>query len=148
MPPTKSGTRPSSKRRGPAKITAAHKEALALGREQSRHVGAYLDALAANKPKRGRKRTSETIRKQLADVESRLPAATGLKRLELAQAKIDLRRELETVGEKVDLSHLRKNFLKQAKSYGERKGLSYQAWREAGVPVQDLRDAGITRGSR
>lgn len=32
---------------GPGKMSDAHKEALALGREQSRHVANYLNALEA-----------------------------------------------------------------------------------------------------
>lgn len=152
MPPAKRATKATkkaakapAKRRGPAKMTAEHKRALAVGREQSRHVAAYLDALAANKPKRGRKRTPESIRKQLGEVAAKIPTASGVKKLEFAHTRIALERELETLDIKVDLTGLRKNFLKHAKAYSERKGYSYQAWRDAGVSAQDLTDAGITR---
>lgn len=148
MPPTKRATKSTAnrtaKRRGPAKMTKAHKEALAVGREQSRHVGAYLEALEAHKPKRGRKRTPEGVRKRLAEVEAKMPTATGIKKLELAQVKISLQAELDASSVKVDLSQLRRNFVKHAKAYSDRKGISYKAWREAGVSAQDLRDAGIT----
>ena len=33
-----------------------------------------------------------------------------------------------------------------AKGYSERKGISYAAWREAGVPAATLKAAGISRG--
>ena len=36
-------------------MSDAHKEALAEGREQGRAVRRYLEALEANKPRRGRK---------------------------------------------------------------------------------------------
>jgi hypothetical protein len=127
-------------------MTAEHKAALASGREQSRHISAYLDALEAHKPKRGRKRTKDGIQKQLSEVEAKIGSARGIKKLELAQKKIALRAELDTLDVAVDLSGLRKNFLKHAKDYSKRKGITYQAWRDAGVPAQDLRDAGITRG--
>src|SRR4051794_31207587 len=93
MPPSKRPTkRPTAtpKRRGPASMTPAHKQALATGREQARHVGNYLDALEAHKPKRGRKRTLESVSRQLAELEPRLARAAGLKKLQLAQERIAL----------------------------------------------------------
>ena len=152
MPPAKKATRSSSApktggKRGPAKMSPAHKQALAEGREASRHVRAYLEALQANRPKRGRKRTQETVQKQLAEVKAQIGPATGLKKLELAQRRIDLEAELGGFAVKVDLTDLRKNFVKFAKPYAKSKGISYGAWREAGVPAEDLKAAGITRGS-
>jgi len=142
MPPAK-----SARKRGPAKMTDAHKQALAQGREASRHVRAYLEALAANKPKRGRKRTKETVRRQLDEVSAQIGPAVGLRKLELAQRRIDLAAELEAFDVTVDLSDLRRDFLKSARPYAERKGISYSAWREAGVSAEDLKAAGITRAS-
>jgi hypothetical protein len=151
MPPAKkaSGKRNSGKsaKRGPAKMTAAHKQALAEGRAASRHVRAYLEALEANKPKRGRKRTKDTVKRQLDEVKGQIGPATGLRKLELAQRRIDLEAELAAFDVKVDLSDLRKDFVKHAKAYGSRKGISYAAWREAGVSAEDLKAAGITRGA-
>jgi hypothetical protein len=152
MPPAKkaTGSRAPAKtggKRGPAKMTASHKQALADGREASRHVRAYLEALQANKPKRGRKRTKETVQKQLDEVSAQIGPATGLKKLELAQRRIDLAAELEGFAVKVDLSDLRRAFVKHAKPYAKRKGISYGAWREAGVPAEDLKAAGISRGA-
>jgi hypothetical protein len=42
---------------------------------------------------------------------------------------------------------LRKKIIKHAAGYGERKGISYAAWRSAGVSAQDLKDAGIRGGA-
>jgi hypothetical protein len=152
MPPAKKPTSKSApakapRKRGPAKMSASHKQALAEGREASRHVRAYLEALQANKPKRGRKRTRETVQKQLDEVSAQIGPATGLRKLELAQRRIDLAAELEAFAVKVDLTDLRRNFVKHAKPYAKRKGISYGAWREAGVPAEDLKAAGITRGA-
>src|SRR5262245_58454911 len=113
MPPAKksSGKRDAAKngrKRGPAKMTPAHKQALAEGREASRHVRAYLEALQANKPKRGRKRTKDTVQRQLDEVKSQIGPATGLRKLELAQRRIDLEAELAGFSVKVDLTELRK----------------------------------------
>ena len=46
-----------------------------------------------------------------------------------------------------DLSALEKDFVKVAKPYAKRKGISYGAWREFGVSPEVLKKAGITRGS-
>jgi hypothetical protein len=150
MPPAKSGGKRNSakgRKRGPAKMTASHKQALAEGRAASRHVRAYLEALESNKPKRGRKRTKETVARQLDEVKGQIGPATGLRKLELAQRRIDLEAELAAFDVKVDLSGLRRDFVKHAKAYGSRKGISYAAWREAGVPAEDLKAAGISRGA-
>ena len=59
------------KKRGPKAVTAEHKAAMAIGRNESRSVRLYLEALTANRPKRGRKRTAESIAKRLASIEDR-----------------------------------------------------------------------------
>jgi hypothetical protein len=127
-------------------MTPAHKEALALGREQGRAVRHYLEALEAHRPKRGRKRTPETIGKRLGDIEAKLAGADPLSRLQLVQERMDLQAELSVKTEKVDLSELERAFVAVARQYGERKGISYNAWREAGVDAAVLKRAGIGRG--
>jgi hypothetical protein len=129
------------------KMSAQHKAALAEGRAHGRAVREYLDALEESRPKRGRKRTPDSVKKRLAAVETALPDATGVKRVQLFQERRDLRSELDTLGTTVDLSSVEKAFLKAAKPYSENKGISYATWREAGVPTDVLKKAGITRSS-
>lgn len=128
-------------------MSAEHKQALAVGREQGRAVRRYLEALEAHRPKRGRKRTPESIQKRLADIESRLETADPLTRLQLVQERMNLQNELAAKSEAVDLSELETEFVKAARAYGERKGISYGAWREAGVDASVLKRAGIRRGA-
>ena len=45
-----------------------------------------------------------------------------------------------------DISAVEKDFVKVAKSYAKRKGITYGAWREFGVSPEVLKKAGITRG--
>ena len=60
---------------------------------------------------------------------------------------MDLEAELEQLqGGAVDLSDLEADFVKVAADYGARKGISYTAWREAGVDAAVLKKAGIKRG--
>lgn len=127
------------------KMSAEHKAALAEGRELGRAVREYLEALEQNKPKRGRKRTADSVKKQLADIAAKLPDASAVKKVELIQLRRDLEVELATMGAKVDLTAVEKGFVKAAKTYSERKGISYATWREAGVPADVLKKAGITR---
>ena len=131
--------------RGKGSVTEEHKAAMAQGRVEGRAISSYLDALEQHKPKRGRKRTPESIDKQLADIDAKLDAANGITRLTLVQQKLDLQREKESLGATVDLSKFEEAFVAAAKGYGQRKGISYAAWREVGVPADVLKRAGITR---
>lgn len=135
----------ATKKRGPRSMSDEHKAALAEGRNQGRAVRNYLEALEAHKPKRGRKRTPESMKKQLDRIESEIAGADPLKRLQLIQQRIDLEHELATTGTTVDLTALEAGFVEAARPYGERKGISYDAWRELGVPATTLRSAGISR---
>lgn len=127
-------------------MSADHKAALALGREQGRAVRQYLEALEQHKPKRGRKRTPESITRRLAAIDQDLMDADALTRVHLIQERMDLQSELTSKEATQDLAGLEDSFVKAAKAYGSRKGISYQAWREAGVAPAILRRAGIGRG--
>ncbi len=129
------------------KMTDEHKQALAEGREIGRAVKAYLEALEQHKPRRGRKRTTDSINKRLGAINDALPDASPIKKVELIQERRDLEVELATIGTKVDISGLEKDFVKSAKTYSERKGIGYSTWREVGVPADVLKKAGITRGA-
>jgi hypothetical protein len=130
-----------------AGLSDDHKAALAEGRSQGRAVRRYLEALEAHKPRRGRKRTTDSISKRLQKIEDELLDADPLKRLQLVQERIDLQAELAATENKVDLDALEKDFVDAARSYSERKGISYAAWRELGVTAATLRRAGVSRSS-
>jgi hypothetical protein len=124
-----------------------HKAALAEGREQGRVVRRYLEALESHRPKRGRKRTPESIAKRLAAIDEQLATADPLNRLHLVQERLDLERELaSSEGDGADFEELEEAFVEVAASYSERKGLTYQAWRSTGVAPGVLKAAGIGRG--
>ena len=54
-------------------MSDAHKAALATGRVEGKIVRDYLEALRANKPARGRKRTPESIAKPVSYTHLTLP---------------------------------------------------------------------------
>ena len=128
-------------------MSAEHKAALAQGRSEGKAVRDYLDALRANKPKRGRKRTADSIKKRLAAIDAELPDSDALGELRLVQQKRDLVAELESMDHAVDLGVIEAAFLKVAKSYSERQKISYASWRDVGVEASVLKKAGISRSS-
>jgi len=126
-------------------MSNTHKAALARGRDEGRAVRRYLEAIEHNRPKRGRKRTPESVRKRLDAVSEQLASAEPLARLHLLQEKADLQAELDRAASTSDLGTLERAFVKVAKAYGERKGIEYSAWRAAGVSAAVLLRADITR---
>jgi hypothetical protein len=130
-------------------MTRAHKAALATGREEGRAVRAYLEALDSHRPRRGRTRTAETGERQLNETLDRLATASALDRVTLLQRKMDLQEELERLQgtDSVDLEGLEQAFIAAVKGYSERKGITYAAWREAGIDARVLREAGMRRGA-
>ena len=122
-----------------------HKAALAQGRHESRVVREYLEALKSTKPKRGRKRTAESIQKRLDKIESELSAADPLNELLLLQERRDLQDEFEALGSGADISSAEAEFVKIALAYSNRRHISYATWREIGVEAAVLKKAGISR---
>jgi uncharacterized protein YicC (UPF0701 family) len=126
-------------------MSSEHKAALAEGREQGRAVRRYLEALDANKPRRGRKRSAESLKKRLDAIETEIASADPLKRVHLVQERADLQDALDATESNVDIGQLEKAFVKAAAPYSERKGITYATWREVGVPAAVLEKAGIRR---
>jgi hypothetical protein len=134
-------------KRGPKEMTNSHKAALERGRAEGRIVRDYLEALRSNKPKRGRKRTADSINKRLAAIDEELQSASAIEELQLIQERRDLTAELASLGSGVDVGEIEESFVKVAKGYGERKGISYASWRDVGVSAATLKRAGISRGA-
>lgn len=127
-------------------MSKSHKAALAQGRVEGRIIRSYLDVVEANKPKRGRKRTIDSITRRLAVIKKELAIADTVTKLRLTQERMDLERELKVKKANADISKLEAQFVKVAKAYAVRNGITYTAWREIGVGPQVLKRAGITAG--
>jgi hypothetical protein len=128
-------------------MTDEHKRALAQGRREVAAVRAYLDALRSHHPRRGRKRTTASVLKRLDAIDLALATADPLSELRLVQEKMDLHAELDAMSSAVDPNALEAEFVKVAKSYGERQGIRYAAWRRVGVQPAVLKAAGVRRGT-
>lgn len=128
-------------------MSAEHKAALVQGRKEAKAIKHYLDALASRRP--GRPVTRDSLEKRLAGIEDRLASESDtLKRVDLHQAKIEVESALASAQESLDLSSLETAFTDVAAAYSGRKGISYGAWRSAGVPASILKKAGVARTRR
>jgi hypothetical protein len=125
-------------------MSAEHKAALAQGRREGRAVKQYLEALGNRRP--GRPVTPDRLREKIAGLEARIAAESDpLKALEMRQERLDAQAALGRAEASEDFATLEEAFVEHALSYSERKGISYSAWREAGVPAEVLRRCGIGR---
>jgi hypothetical protein len=128
-------------------MSKEHKDALAQGRLEARSVKNYLASLGPKK--RGRPVTKDSLQNKISDIDARLKTETNpLKRLDLMQSRSESERSLNAAGSGVDQEALAADFVKHAKAYSDRKGISYATWREFGVPADVLRKAGIPQTRR
>lgn len=125
-----------------------HKAALAEGRAQGRAIRDYLAALESDR-KPGRKLDKGAIEQRIADIQSSVDGEPDpAKRVELIQKRLDLEAKLVDLQDDVDLESLEERFVESVAPYSERKGITYSAWREAGVPASVLKRAGVPRTRR
>lgn len=132
-----------------ASMTQEHKDALAEGRRESRVVKDYLATLKTEAPRRGRPVDEKTIASRLEKVESELATTDSpIKRLTLIQKRRDYSTQLEQFqasGSEDEIRELERQFVKMAKPFAERRGITYATFREAGVPSSVLKEAGLVR---
>lgn len=106
---------------------------------------AYLDAIDTGPKRRGRRRTPESVAKQIAQVDERLRDARGLDKLNLLKERRDLEAARAHLRPAADHGALERDFVKVARRYGERRGIDYSIWREAGVSASVLTRAKVPR---
>ncbi len=124
-----------------------HKAALAAGRRESRIIKSYLNALGARRP--GRPVTRESVAGRIEALQAKIDAESDpLRRVELTQARLDAEDQLASLADSEDIEGLERDFIEVARSYSDRKGISYAAWRESGVAAATLKAAGVPRTRR
>lgn len=125
-------------------MSPEHKAALVRGRRESRAIKSYLEALGSRRP--GRPVTTDSVNRRLESIDQRLSDETDpLRQLDLRQDRLDAEAALKGVEAKEDIDSLESAFVEVAKTYSERKGISYPAWRQVGVPAAVLKKAGVPR---
>ncbi len=126
-------------------MSEEHKAALAQGRRESKAIKAYLVAISIPK-RRGRPTTPEALEAKIATLDRRIREETDvLARVDLYQARIEAQEALDNIGAVVDIEALEAGFVECANSYSLRKGITWPAWREAGVSAEVLKAAGVKR---
>jgi len=124
-------------------MTDDHKEAIRQGRLQANVVNAYLESLQS---RQRRYSDPAVLKRRLQRLEDKLSAeANPLKALELRQQRLELERRLRSTSDDPGSDELEAQFIKIAREFSDRKGLSYAAWREMGVPTKVLYAAGLRR---
>jgi len=135
-------------RSGPERrsLAPSHKQALAQGRAESAIVNRYLLALGTTK-RRGRPLSKERMTRRFDAAHRQLAASTGLAKLVAAQEIRDLKGALDELAQRDPqrLRSLEDAFVRVARRFSERRGISYEAWREVGVPAAILRRAKVAR---
>jgi hypothetical protein len=120
-----------------------HKQAIADARRQNQAVRDYLNALTTAKPAGRRPSTTPEQLQEQVDAES-----DPVKRLELIQRRLDIEDRLASKQDLPDLETLEAEFVAVAADYASRKGITYTAFRELGVPASALKQAGVPRTRR
>ena len=124
-----------------------HKDAQAQGRKEARAIKAYLRVLEGSKS--GRTVTRETLEKRINRINEKIEVSDDpLKSVELLQTRVDAEATLSDIDEQEDFEVLETGFVENANAYSQRKGISYTAWREFGVPAATLRAAGVPETRR
>jgi len=128
-------------------MSKEHKEALVRGRREASAIKAYLNAIATKRP--GRPVTKDSLNQRLGNVNEKIKASNDpLKTVDLIQTRLEIEKALKDAEDTNDISALETDFIEHAASYSVRKGLTYSAWRQIGVPASVLKSAGIPETRR
>lgn len=117
---------------------------------QARMVRRYLCALEASKQGKGPKRTSDAVGNRITKIDELLVSADPLTRVHLTQERLELHAEHVRLsnGNHGEMAQLERDFIRVARSYGDRNGLTYAAWRQVGVDSKVLDRARIRRAEK
>lgn len=127
-----------------AKMTDEHKAALAQGRREAAAVRRYLEALDQD----AGGVDADKLRKRVEDLKGKAEEESDpLRRVEVIEQRIEAEKALEEAEKAPDMNALESDFSEVVAAYSQRKGISYKAWRELGVPASVLRDGGLSRAS-
>ena len=108
---------------------------------------AYLDALTIKKPRGAA--NAATLQQRMDRLTDQIEAEkNSLKRLQLIQQRFNVEDKLKAVDDSIDYEALEADFVAAAASYSDRKGITYSAWRAAGVTPDVLKSAGVRRTRR
>ena len=112
--------------------------------DRARVVRRYLSALDTQKVGRSVAKTAESLLHRIHQIDTDLLSADPVRKLHLTQERIDLHAEhLRLTTGSEEAAELEKAFVRVARGYGDRHGISFSAWRQIGVDADVLASAGI-----
>jgi hypothetical protein len=113
-------------------------------------VRRYLGAVEAGRTPKAKKRPTEALTNRMRKIEELLVSADPLTKLHLTQERLDLHAEIvrSANGPEPTLEALEAEFVRVARPYSERTGVTFAAWRQVGVDPAVLERAGIYGRSR
>ena len=107
-------------------------------------VDSYLRELSTGKyHKRGTQAGQTSIQIELTTVETKLASAVGVDRLILIARRRQLKQALVGQGDEKEFAKLETEFIKIANQFSKDRHISYESWREMGVPARVLSRADI-----
>lgn len=116
--------------------------------EQDDVVRRYLAALKEHPARRGRRRSPEKLKQRIADLSGPPPPnVDALDWLLQIQERLDLEAELRRLEVLPDIAELEQQFVAVGAAFAKRRGVTYAALRQAGVPTVVLRKAGLRGGA-
>lgn len=116
-------------------------------RSQHRVVRRYLDALE-QQSRNGHRADPAKLQEKIDQIDKDLIEASGVKRLQLTQRRLDLQLELTAAtgdGMVDDFEELESAFIEVAAEWAERQGITYTAMRSIGIPARVLSAAEVPR---
>lgn len=133
---------PASERRG--------RSPKAVAADQARLVRRYLSAIESTRRGRGIKRTTDAIGNRITKLDELLVSADPLTRVHLTQERIELHAEQVRLnnGSQPPLAQLERDFIRVVRSYSDRNGITFAAWRQVGVDTKVLDRAGIHKAEK
>jgi len=139
-------TRKAAKRPARRALTPSHKKALAEGRTLSATVNRYLAAVNTPK-KRGRKVSAASLNSRLVAARTRLETSTGVDKALAAQEVRDLQSPARAgdYGEHGRREDSGSRLREGRKEVRREPGHHLRRWRDADVPAQVLKCAGVAR---
>lgn len=112
---------------------------------QHQAIERYLNALEFAKPRRGRPRKPELLEMRLKEIGSVYSLADAVGKVTLIQERINLQRELLSIRGRTEIAEAEEAFLAVVVDYSERRGITWAAWAQAGVPLTVLKRSGLAR---
>lgn len=126
-----------------ARGTSARGSAISKSHSETQAVRRYLEILNVRGTGSRRVESRASLERRLEVVQAKVAGADALGRLSLVQERLKIEEQLRRFVSDGSRAALTKAFVASAAAYGQRKGIERAAWREVGVPLSVIKEAGL-----